>query len=199
MPSEDKTASLALFASGTGSNAEKICTYFKEHESIHVKLIVSNRIKAGVFDIARRHEISSLYVPKAEWSTPDLLLPALKAESITHIILAGFLLLLPDWLLSEYGGRILNIHPALLPRYGGHGMYGMRVHEAVHASGDQETGMTIHEVNERYDEGPVIYQEKVSIDAGDTPEMIANKVLRLEHAHYAPVIEKWVGYFDSAQ
>lgn len=191
MPSGDNYH-IAILASGTGSNADAICTYFQNHQQIHVSLIVTNRSKAGVLDVAKRHHIESLYVPKAEWETPELLLPALKATNITHIILAGFLLLLPSWLLEEYKGRILNIHPALLPKYGGHGMYGIHVHEAVKSSGDSVSGISIHEVNDRYDEGPVIFQEKVMLDALDDASAISNKVLRLEHYHYPRVIESWV-------
>lgn len=186
------TANLAIFASGTGSNADKICTYFKDHPNIKVNLIVSNRINAGVFQVAASHHIDSIYIPKSDWNDWENVLPALMSKDITHIVLAGFLLLLPLWLIKEFKGRMINIHPALLPKYGGPGMYGHHVHEKVKSSGELISGITIHEVNENYDEGEIIFQEKVDLDPEDSATTIGNKVLQLEHYHYPRVIEKWV-------
>lgn len=183
---------LAILASGTGSNADKICTYFKDHPHIQVRLIISNNLHAGVLDIALSHEIDSLVIPRADWKYPGSILPALESKKITHIILAGFLLLIPNWLVNEYRGRILNIHPALLPKHGGKGMYGMHVHRSVKEAGELVSGITIHEVDERYDEGDIVFQEKTSLDPNDTAKDIASKVLRLEHYHFPRVIEKWV-------
>lgn len=191
MPSGDK-ARIAIFASGGGSNADKICAYFENHPDISVELIVSNKAEAGVLKIADRHGIESVYISKKYWQHPEIILPVLETSEITHIVLAGFLSLIPDWLIKAYKGRIINIHPALLPNYGGKGMYGHHVHEAVKKSGDLISGITIHEVNEHYDEGKVIFRKEVELEAMDTPEEIARKVLQVEHMYFAQVIEGWI-------
>ena len=183
---------LAIFASGTGSNADKICNYFSDHPSIRVCLIVTNRSKAGVREVAERHGIACIVIPKSEWAQPEFVLPALRTRDITHIVLAGFLLLLPSYLVSEYQGRIINIHPALLPKFGGYGMHGLHVHEAVKESGDRVSGITIHEVNENYDEGRVLFQKEVDIESSDSVSDISNKVQVLEHYYFPRVIEKWI-------
>lgn len=191
MPSGDK-ARIAIFASGGGSNAAKICAYFETHPDISVELIVSNKAEAGVLKVADRHGIESVYISKKYWQHPEIILPVLETSEITHIVLAGFLSLIPDWLIKAYKGRIINIHPALLPNYGGKGMYGHHVHEAVKKSGDLISGITIHEVNEHYDEGKVIFRKEVELEAMDTPEEIARKVLQVEHMYFAQVIEGWI-------
>ncbi len=191
MPSGDK-ARIAIFASGGGSNADKICTYFETNPDISVELIVSNKAEAGVLKVADRHGIESVYISKKYWQHPEIILPVLETSEITHIVLAGFLSLIPDWLIKTYKGRIINIHPALLPNYGGKGMYGHHVHEAVKKSGDLISGITIHEVNEHYDEGKVIFRKEVELEAMDTPEEIARKVLQVEHMYFAQVIEGWI-------
>ena len=191
MPSGDK-ARIAIFASGGGSNADKICIFFQTHPHISVELIVSNKAEAGVLKVADRHGIESVYISKKYWQHPEIILPVLETSDITHIVLAGFLSLIPDWLIIAYSGRIINIHPALLPRFGGKGMYGHHVHEAVKQSGDLISGITIHEVNEHYDEGKVIFRKEVELEAMDTPEEIARKVLVVEHLYYAQVIEGWI-------
>ena len=191
MPSRPE-ARLVILASGGGSNADKICAYFQSHSSIHVALVITNRNKAGVREVAAKHGIECAYVPKELWQHPEIILPAFEDAAITHIILAGFLLLIPEWLIQAYPGRIINIHPALLPKYGGHGMYGHHVHEAVKASGELVSGITIHEVNAQYDEGRILFQKEVALDPDDTPEDIAAKVLRVEHASYPRVIEAWI-------
>jgi len=191
MPSEAK-ANLAIFASGAGSNADKICAYFKEHPTIRVKLVISNKADAGVLAIADKHGIESAYISKKYWSFPEIVLPILEAADITHIILAGYLSLIPSWLIEEYNGRIVNIHPALLPKHGGQGMYGHYVHEAVKSAGELISGITIHEVNEHYDSGSILFQKKVPLSITDTADEIAQKVLVNEHAYYARVIEAWI-------
>ena len=183
---------LAILASGTGSNADKICTYFKGHPTIKVELIISNRANAGVLQIASFHEIESIVIPRTEWYDQNSVAFLLESRNITHIILAGFLLLIPEWLIEDYRGRIINIHPALLPNYGGKGMYGMHVHQRVKEAGDLVSGITIHQVDEHYDQGDIIFQEKVALTREDTAEEIAKKVLQLEHYHYPRVIEDWV-------
>ena len=183
---------LAIFASGTGSNADKICCYYKDHPQIKVALIITNKPHAGVLDVATSHQIESLVILKSEWMYGDLILPVLEEKGITHIVLAGFLLLVPEWLVEAYRGRIINIHPALLPNYGGKGMYGMRVHHRVKEAGEVLTGITIHEVDEHYDEGDIVFQKEVRIEEADSAELIAKKVLELEHYHYPRVIESWI-------
>jgi phosphoribosylglycinamide formyltransferase 1 len=183
---------IAIFASGAGSNADKICEYFKKHPDIRVSLIVSNRSQAGVLQIASYHEIESLVIPKSKWAEPNYVLHILREKEITHIVLAGFLLLLPFWFIEEFNGRIVNIHPALLPKYGGKGMYGMHVHEKVKKNGELSSGITIHIVDENYDNGDIIFQKKVLLDPHDSANDIAKKVLTLEHYHYPRVIEAWV-------
>ncbi len=189
---EGRRTNLAIFASGTGSNADQICSYFKNHPFISVNLMISNKSNAGVLDIAASHGIRSAVLPKENWADQENVLPVLKSRNITHIILAGFLLLLPSWLVMQYKGRILNIHPALLPKYGGKGMYGMKVHQKVKVAGESVSGITIHEVNENYDEGDIVFQEKINLEPGDSAEAIAHKVLQLEHYFYPRVIEKWI-------
>lgn len=190
MPSGDKVR-LAILASGSGSNADAICAYFHDHPHICVSLIITNRAQAGVRLVAQKHDVTCLYVPKPQWKESGQVLADLQKHAITHIILAGFLLLVPSWLIQTYPGRIINIHPALLPFHGGKGMYGMHVHEAVKAAGDSVTGITIHEVNDRFDEGRILFQKEIPIDPNDTPQDIARNVLRIEHEYYPSVIEQW--------
>ena len=180
---------IAIFASGTGSNAANIIEYFNGHPTIEVALVISNRDSAWVLEIAERAGIPSRVVKKAAFSDEDLVLGILDEFRIDFIALAGFLLLVPKYLIRKYPYRIVNIHPALLPKYGGKGMYGMHVHEAVKAAAEKESGMTIHFVNERYDEGAIILQRRTPLHPDDTPEDIARKVLKLEHAYFAPAIE----------
>jgi len=191
MSSGDK-AHIAIFASGGGSNADKICAHFKTHPSIQVSLIVTNRAEAGVLQVAARHEVESVYIHKKYWTHPEIILPVLETSGITHIVLAGYLSLVPDWLIRAYPGHIINIHPALLPLHGGKGMYGHHVHEAVKSAGELLSGITIHEVNEHYDEGKVVFQKEVALEASDTSEDIARKVLQVEHQYYPEVIESWI-------
>lgn len=183
---------IAIFASGGGSNARKIIEYFKNSETIAVRLVVSNKKDAGVLDIAHAFDIETLVVNRADFAREDQLLPELRARNIDYIVLAGFLLLVPAYLVSAFPQRIFNIHPALLPKHGGKGMYGHFVHEAVKAAGDTESGMTIHWVDEHYDEGTIFFQARCPLAPEDTPEEIARKVLELEHRYYAEVIEKTI-------
>ncbi len=181
---------LAIFASGTGSNAKKIIEYFKNHSNINVRLIVSNKKDAPVLDIARAHGIETRIIGRKDFYETEHLLQQLRAYNVDFIVLAGFLWLLPGYLVQAYPRRIVNIHPALLPKYGGKGMYGMHVHHAVKAAGDLETGITIHYVDENYDEGDIIFQKKCVLSANDTSEEIAHKVHALEHAYFPKVIEQ---------
>lgn len=179
---------LAIFASGAGSNAEKIIEYFKGNATVRVALVVCNKPTAGVLKIAEKHEIKTILIEKEGFFSQNSCIEALKAHQIDFIVLAGFLWKVPDALVNAYLGKIVNIHPALLPKYGGKGMYGMRVHEAVISAGETESGITIHHVNEHYDEGNIIFQAKCSLEPGDTPEMLAQKVHALEHRYFPKVI-----------
>ena len=183
---------IAIFASGRGSNAEKIINYFRGHQHIRVQLIVSNKASAPVLDIAQVNDLEQLVLNRSSFYQTQDLLKTLSELEIDFIILAGFLWLIPPYLVETFRGKMINIHPALLPKFGGKGMYGMYVHEAVKKEGEKETGITIHFVNENYDEGAVIFQAKCPVLSTDSPQDIAKKVQRLEHLHFAPVIEKLV-------
>lgn len=182
---------LAIFASGKGSNAEKIIHHFEGHRNIHVSLILSNTPTAGVFSIAQRLGIETLLVEKKRLMESDDYVQILKNQGITHIVLAGFLLKVPDNLIRAYRNKIVNIHPALLPAHGGKGMYGEHVHQAVIQAGEKESGITIHLVDEEYDHGKTLFQAKVMVDPSDTPSSLAEKIHQLEHQHFATVVEKW--------
>lgn len=184
---------LAIFASGAGSNAEKIIEYFKGNGRVKVALVVCNKPTAGVLKIAEKHEIKAILIEKEGFFSQNSCVEALKANQIDFIVLAGFLWKVPDALVNAYRGKIVNIHPALLPKYGGKGMFGMRVHEAVIEAGETESGITIHHVDEHYDEGDIIFQAKCTIESGDTPEMLAQKIHALEHQYFPKVIAELVG------
>lgn len=179
---------LAIFASGAGSNAEKIIEYFEGNDRIQVALVVCNKPTAGVLKIAEKHGISTILIEKEGFFSQNSCVSALKDHQIDFIVLAGFLWKVPDALVNAYRGKIVNIHPALLPNYGGKGMYGMRVHEAVIQAGETESGITIHYVDEHYDEGDIIFQAKCPIEPGDTPDILAQKIHVLEHRHFPVVI-----------
>jgi len=181
---------IAIFASGNGSNAGAIIEYFKTHPSVKVALVVTNNPDAGVIKVAHSHKIISAIVSKNALNDPEILGRLLTALDIEMIVLAGFLQLVPEYLLQRFPQRIINIHPALLPKHGGKGMYGMKVHEAVLLAKDPETGITIHFVNEHYDEGEIILQKATAIDSHDTAEKIAGKVQQLEHEWFPKIIEK---------
>jgi phosphoribosylglycinamide formyltransferase-1 len=187
-----KPARLAVFISGSGSNAEEIFLHFRNHPSIRVEMLLSNNPDAHGLERARKFSIPSRVFTRDQFRESGEVLPWLKEAGITHIVLAGFLWLVPSYLIKAFPHRIINIHPALLPRFGGKGMYGMKVHEAVKASADAQSGITIHEVDEKYDEGRTLFQAFCEIDPLDTPKEIAEKVQRLEHLHYPRVIEQWV-------
>ena len=188
-----KPVHIAIFASGAGTNARKIIEYF-ENKGLRIKvsLIVCNVPNAGVLEIAKEKGIPSLIINKTDFTATGYV-DSLQNSDINFIVLAGFLWKVPEVLVRAYPKAIINIHPALLPKYGGKGMYGARVHEAVIAAKEKESGITIHWVNEHYDEGAIIFQAKCSIDANDTAETLANKIHALEHAHFAPTIEKLLG------
>jgi phosphoribosylglycinamide formyltransferase-1 len=187
------TKNIAVFASGSGSNAENIIRYFMDSETISVRLVISNRSKAFVLERAKILQVPSEVFLREEWESGGInVLAALKKYGIDFIVLAGFLVRVPDALLHIYSNRIINIHPSLLPKHGGKGMYGDHVHEAVVAAAEAETGITIHYVNEHYDEGEIIRQITCPVLPADTPEDVANKVHALEYEHYPRVIEEIV-------
>lgn len=181
---------IAIFASGTGSNAKKIVEHFKHNQNINVSLIVSNKADAPVLVMAKENGIPVQVIDKLHFYHTEDILKIFNNFSINFVVLAGFLWLVPKYLVRAFENRMINIHPALLPKYGGKGMYGMRVHEAVKNSGETETGITIHWVNEEYDDGDVIFQAKCPVRPEDTPEEIAQNIHRLEHRHFPEVIEK---------
>jgi phosphoribosylglycinamide formyltransferase-1 len=183
---------LAIFASGSGSNAEKIIEHFEAVDDITVSFIVCNKVGAGVLDIADRWRIPSILIDRQFFYESNQLLFELKQQGIDFIVLAGFLWMVPQYLIETFPKKIVNIHPALLPKFGGKGMYGMNVHQAVKDAGEMETGITIHYVNEKYDDGAVIFQANCPITLQDTPEHIRQKVQQLEHNHFPVVIENVV-------
>lgn len=185
----NKKKQIAIFASGTGTNAKKIIEYFKNHSAIEVVLIVSNKPEAGVLQIAKMNGVSTLVVEKETFFRDNGYVPELKNRNIDFIVLAGFLWKIPAKLIAAYPSSIINIHPALLPKYGGKGMYGHFVHDAVIEAKEKESGITIHFVDEQYDQGEHIFQATCPVLQGDTPSTLAQKVQDLEHNNYARVIE----------
>jgi phosphoribosylglycinamide formyltransferase-1 len=179
---------LAILASGSGSNAEKIMEYFAHSSKGKVVLVAANKTTAGVLARAQKFGVPTFTFTRPELEE-GLLLEKFRGTQVDWVILAGFLLKVPDALIRAFPNRMVNIHPALLPKYGGKGMYGHHVHEAVKAAGDTESGITIHLVNEHYDEGKIIFQAATSLLPEDSAETIAAKVLALEHRYFAEVIE----------
>lgn len=183
---------LAIFASGTGSNAKRLIDYFSENKAISVALLVSNRNEAGALEIARKSGIPAINFTKEEFYNSSTVLEKLTSEKIDFIVLAGFLIKVPDNILKAYENKIINIHPALLPDFGGKGMYGLNVHKAVIESGKSESGITIHLVNEHYDEGRILFQAKCPVLENDTAEMLAARVQELEHNYFPEAVERFI-------
>jgi phosphoribosylglycinamide formyltransferase-1 len=180
---------IAIFASGSGSNAQRIMEHFKRHKEMEVAIVLSNRADSYVLQRADNFEIPTHVFSKEELYDSATILQLLKNLDIDIIVLAGFLWLIPANIIQQYPKRIINIHPALLPKYGGKGMYGDIIHETVIANHDHETGITIHYVNDTFDEGEIIYQNKCVVEKTDTTEKLAYKVHQLEHLHYPRIIE----------
>ncbi|MCG3166450.1 MAG: Phosphoribosylglycinamide formyltransferase [Bacteroidia bacterium] len=183
---------LAIFASGAGSNAKRLIDYFSGNQTISVALLISNRKEAGALEIARKAGITAINFSKEEFYNSSTVIEKLTSEKIDFIVLAGFLIKVPDNILKAYENKIINIHPALLPDFGGKGMYGLNVHKAVIESGKKESGITIHLVNEHYDEGRILFQAKCSVLENDTPEKLAARVQELEHQHFPEVVEHFI-------
>lgn len=183
---------IAIFASGAGSNAANLIQYFKNHASVVVTLIVCNNPAAGVLSIAQQSGIPTLLIEKERFFRGDSYLPAMQEHHIDFIILAGFLWKVPGRLIQAYPEKIVNIHPALLPKYGGKGMYGGHVHAAVVTNKEKETGITIHIVDEVYDNGKILFQISCPVQESDTPETVAHHVHQLEYTHFPIQVEKWI-------
>jgi phosphoribosylglycinamide formyltransferase-1 len=183
---------LAIFASGSGTNAEQIMRYFSQHDSIRVSLVLSNKPDAKVLERARNHSVPSQVFNRENFYNSELIISKLHDYKINFIVLAGFLWLVPENILTAYAGRIINIHPALLPAYGGKGMYGDRVHAAVIQNKEKESGITIHMVNREYDKGDILFQARCAVQDGDTPASLAARIHELEYRYFPEVIERTV-------
>ncbi len=185
---------LALFASGTGSNADKIYRHLIKNEKLKISLLVCNKEQASVVNNFKKLGVETLIVNKSDLNSKQFI-EVLKKNKIEGIVLAGFLLKVPKNVIIAYENRILNIHPSLLPKYGGRGMYGMNVHKAVFENGESESGITIHIVTENYDEGPILFQAKTDISECKSPEEISEKVKELEHRHFPEIVEQYFSSF----
>ena len=192
-----KMKNLAIFASGEGTNAENIIRYFENSGTAKVTLLVYNRKEAGVRLRAERLGVRTEYIPKSMFGDSEKVLATLREANTDIIVLAGFLLFVPEYLLETYHNRIINIPPSLLPLHGGKGMHGIHVHEDVLACGDKETGITVHVVDAQLDHGCVLFQAKCPVERGDTPEDVAARVHKLEYAYFPEVIERFCqGRYD---
>lgn len=181
---------VAIFASGAGSNAREIIRRFEFHPVISIRLIICNKPGAGVLQVAKDAGIETLLITKERFYNGDAYLPELQVKNIDFIALAGFLWKIPDPLIEAFPRRIINIHPALLPSFGGKGMYGNAVHQAVLEAGEKESGITIHYVDGHYDSGDIIFQARCPVLPSDSAESLAEKIHQLEHQHYPKVLEK---------
>jgi phosphoribosylglycinamide formyltransferase 1 len=183
---------IAIFASGSGSNAENITQYFSENSDVAIDLVLTNKPKAGVIERANRLNLELLVFNREEFYTQNSITQLLLDRKIDLIVLAGFLWLIPNSLIQAFPKRIVNVHPALLPAYGGKGMYGHHVHEAVIRNAEKKSGITIHLVNEKYDEGEILFQAEVDVLESDTSDTLASKIHQLEYSHFPKVIETYL-------
>ena len=182
--------SIAIFASGSGTNAENLIRFFRTNPFGRVELVLTNNREAVVVSRAQSFDIETVVFDRKQFYHTDEILSILKNRNIQFIILAGFLWLVPDLILENFEGKMVNIHPALLPKYGGKGMYGHRVHEAVISNNETESGITIHHVNQKYDNGDVIFQATCKVESKDTPDSLAKKIHSLEYEHFPAVVER---------
>ena len=190
-----RLCNVAIFVSGSGTNCENIIRYFQDSPLVHVALVLSNKSDAYALVRAERLNVPTVVVPKAEFGKADEVLKLLDEHHIDFIVLAGFLLMIPDYLIQTYHRRMINLHPALLPKFGGKGMYGHHVHEAVKAAGETETGFTVHWVSSVCDGGEIIAQFRTPLLPSDSTDDIAEKEHQLEMKHFPQVIEQVVGEF----
>ena len=181
---------LAIFVSGSGTNCENIIRYFQNNQQVNISLVISNKADAYALVRAKHLNVETAVLPKSDFNNRELVLDLMSDHRIDFIVLAGFLLMIPDWLIDAYEHRMVNLHPALLPKFGGKGMYGHHVHESVKAAGETETGMTVHWVSNVCDGGEIIEQYKTAISPDDTPDDIAEKEHELEMEHFPKVIER---------
>lgn len=181
---------LAIFVSGSGTNCENIIRYFQNNQQVNISLVISNKADAYALVRAKHLNVETAVLPKSDFNNRELVLGLMSDHRIDFIVLAGFLLMIPDWLIDAYEHRMVNLHPALLPKFGGKGMYGHHVHESVKAAGETETGMTVHWVSNVCDGGEIIEQYKTAISPDDTPDDIAEKEHELEMEHFPKVIER---------
>ena len=190
---------IVIFASGSGTNAQNVIQYFQQGEIAEVVLVLTNKKDAKVIERAKNLNVESLFFNKSELLDEKGVLQVLKDINPDLIVLAGFLLKFPESILNNFHNRVINLHPALLPKYGGKGMYGHRVHQAVIESGEKETGITIHYVNENYDEGKIIFQKSTPLSDRDTPETVAEKIHQLEYKYFPKVIESVLQSIETKQ
>lgn len=183
---------MAMLASGNGSNVENFIHYFSEHPYIEVGLVVSNNPEALVLEKANRKGIPHILIRNEQWGNESFVKGIFSERDIDYVVLAGFLRLVPVFFIDIYPGKIVNIHPALLPKFGGKGMYGARVHQAVIQAKEKQSGITIHQVTEQYDEGPVLFQQSIPVDPEETPSTLAQKIQALEHHHFPVVVEQHI-------
>ncbi|MFZ1703177.1 MAG: phosphoribosylglycinamide formyltransferase [Saprospiraceae bacterium] len=183
---------VAIFASGGGSNAQVLTEYFKDHRQIKIAAFFTNKPSSGVIHLGKKYQIPCFIFNKEEFNNDKFMIKLFTKYAIDFIALAGFLWLIPPFFLQRFDRKIVNIHPSLLPKFGGKGMYGMKVHSAVSDSGLDHTGCTIHLVNEAYDDGDILLQKSVQIKPKSSPDTIAKAVLKLEHTYYAPTIENYL-------
>ena len=183
---------ICIFASGSGTNMERICEFFETRKDVSISLELSNNNDAFVLERTKNRNIPSFVFNKTELKETDIVLKRLLSVNADLIVLAGFLWLIPQNILAHFPNKIINIHPALLPKFGGKGMYGMNVHKAVIESNEIESGITIHLVNEKYDDGEILFQAKCEVELSDTPERLAEKIHQLEHEHFPKVIEQFL-------
>ena len=183
---------VAIFVSGGGTNCERLIEYFKDSEDVNIAVVLSNRADAHALVRARNHGVPAVVMKREDIAKREVMGAFLKEYSIDFIVLAGFLVVVPDFLVNEYSGRMINLHPALLPRHGGPGMYGHHVHEAVKACGETETGMTVHWVSNEVDGGRIIARFRTAVELSDTPEEIAGKEHELEMAWFPKVVEQTI-------
>lgn len=183
---------IAIFASGSGSNAERLTDYFTDNEDINISLFLTNNKNAGVIERGHRLGIPTVIFNKTSFVKSNKIVELLVNQHIDYVILAGFLWLIPENLLQEFPGKLINIHPALLPKYGGKGMWGHHVHEAVVNNKETESGITIHLVNEEYDKGEILFQTECPVSLSDSPAEVAKKVQQLEYEHFPKVVEKFI-------
>lgn len=187
-----RMTNVAIFVSGGGTNCERLIEYFKGSEDVNIAVVLSNRADAHALVRARNHGVPAVVMKREDIAKREVMGAFLKEYSIDFIVLAGFLVVVPDFLVNEYSGRMINLHPALLPRHGGPGMYGHHVHEAVKACGETETGMTVHWVSNEVDGGRIIARFRTAVELSDTPEEIAGKEHELEMAWFPKVVEQTI-------